>query len=512
MVLVFTVALVSAVTLSAPGAPASRAGRPHIVLIVADDLDYRMFSRLPYFRRAFTERGTSFTHAYAADSLCCPSRASMLRGQYVHNHRVLSNTAPEGGYSAFVNTGDEESTLGTWMDDSGYRTGMFGKYLNGYPPRDDPDVVPPGWDQWHVAEHGAIHQYGYTMVENGQQVYYGYGRRDYSTDVVSRKVSEFVRGHEQPFPFFMYVAPFAPHMPATAAPRYRDALPDVRAPRTASFDQRRVSASPEWVRELPPLSRKRVRSIDAMYRKRRVSMLAVRDLVRDTLRVLRRTGELDNTYLIFTSDNGYHLGQHRARAGKRSPYEEDIHIPLVVRGPGVPEGRKVGAMVSNVDLAPTISDLGGASYPDFVDGRSLVPFLRGKRPATWRDTVLSERHSLFEPLPETGHHPSAPQLRRHTVIHPPPFYALRTRRYTYVEYISGEIELYDNRRDPAQLRNLARVADPGLLQSLSASLHRMSTCSGASCRVLDGLHLEGQGGASADPHRARGGGPSGNSR
>ncbi|MGH3344686.1 MAG: sulfatase family protein [Carbonactinosporaceae bacterium] len=457
--------------------------RPNIVLVVTDDLDAASMARLPMLRRELADRGTTFTRFFATDSLCCPSRASILRGQYVHNHRVRSNTGRHGGYRAFARL--EGSTVATWLDDAGYRTGLVGKYLNGYPKRTAPAYVPTGWDDWHSGDGLAPYQgFGYHLVENGRRVFYGYQNRDYGVDVLARKSVRFIRSSQgRGRPFFLYVAPYAPHLPATPPSRYAHALAGAHAPRTVAFD-RGVSHPPDWQRDLAPLSAGQKSMIDWIYRQRMASMLAVQDLVHRLVTTLRRTGRLDNTYLVFTSDNGFHLGQHRLGAGKRTAFEEDIKVPLLVRGPGVAAGRGVEALTSTVDLAPTLAQLAGTHPPEFVDGRSLVPLLHGRDPARWRRGVLVEHFDRpqivsLDPYRELIF---SQQLLR---VVPPVFRALRTARYSYVEYSTGARELYDLRRDPHQLHNVAPTASTTVLRRLSRALHRLASCEAGSCRTAD---------------------------
>ncbi|MGH3343391.1 MAG: sulfatase family protein [Carbonactinosporaceae bacterium] len=467
------------------GGTVSLAPQHNIVVVVADDLDVAALARLPVLRHQLADRGTTFTRFFTADSLCCPSRASILRGQYVHNHGVLNNLGPHGGYQAFLAAGHERSTVATWLNDAGYRTALAGKYMNAYPLVTAPRHVPPGWDEWYAGlGHQPYGQFDYRMLENGREISYGHRARDYGVDVLSRKATAFVRSSaERDHPFFLYLAPYVPHLPATPAPRYRDAFRGVHAPRTPSFG-RPVTDAPRWQRALPRLTPDQTAIIDRIYRKRLASMLAVQDMVSRLIATLRRTGQLDETYLMFTSDNGYHLGQHRLPAGKRMPYEEDIQAPLIVRGPGVAAGRKVRALATNVDLGPTLAELAGAQPPPFVDGRSLVPLIQGERPDQWRRAVLFEHFDGQRILPAD---PDGDRICKTTngCIQPPRFTGMRTDRYTYVEYATGARELYDLRRDPHQLHNLAATADPALLRHLSRALHRLAGCRAGSCRVAD---------------------------
>lgn len=445
--------------------------RPNIVLILADDLENGTLPYFPNITQHLVRQGTSFDRFFVTNSWCCPSRASILRSQHVHSHGVLTNTAPEGGFARFHEQNLERSTIGTWMQEAGYRTALMGKFLNHYPGNSAPEAyVPPGWDEWDVPVRQLYQEYGYRLNENGGLFDYGWSEQDYLADVLAGKARDFIAGSDEPF--FLYLAPIGPHNPANPAYRHADAFPLAMAPRTSSFNQPDVSAEPLWLRERPPFTPETVAEIDERYRTRLRSMLGVDDLVGTVVQALQDTGKLDNTYIFFTSDNGFHLGTHRLKQGKTTPFEEAIHIPLVVRGPGVPVASAVTQMGATIDLAPTFAELGGATVPPFAEGRSLVPMLRGRSLGEWRKHVLVE---FNRPLNRS----SAAQT-------PVPAYrALRTDQYTYVRYETGELQLYDLHADPYQLHNLAASADPALMARLDALLHGMVRCAGAGCREAD---------------------------
>ncbi|NUP01860.1 MAG: sulfatase [Nonomuraea sp.] len=445
--------------------------RPNIVFVVADDLES---GTLPYFPNITSElvrQGASFDRFFVTNSWCCPSRTSILRSQYVHSHGVLTNTAPEGGFDRFHTLALERSTLGTWMKDAGYRTGLLGKFLNHYPGESaDEAYVPPGWDEWAVPVRKLYEEYGYRLNENGSLYDYGWSEQDYLSDVLAAKARDFIAGAGEPF--FLYLAPIGPHNPANPAVRHVADFPEVTAPRTPSFNQADVSKEPLWLRSLPPMTEQDVNAVDERHRRRLRSMMGVDDLVGTVMEALRASGKLDNTYVVFTSDNGFHLGTHRLRQGKTTPFEEAIKVPFVVRGPGIKPGSTIDRLGSTVDIGPTIAELGGATVPGFAEGRSLVPLLRGAKPAQWRTNVLVE---FNRPLNSS----SAAQ----TPV--PAYQALRTDRYTYARYDTGERQLYDLNADPYELDNLAATADQGLLAALDARLEAMRTCSGAGCRQAD---------------------------
>ena len=371
------------------GSIACAASKPNIIFIITDDLDTASLSQLPRLQSLLADHGVTFANYFVSLALCCPSRASILRGQYAHNTQIFTNAPPGGGFATFRDLGHEESTIATWLRDAGYRTVLLGKYLNGYPMT---TYVPPGWDEWYAVA-GGVNYFNYTLNENGQLVRYGSDPEAYLTDVLSAKAAEFIRRTTPSAqPFFMYVAPYAPHQPATPAPRHAETFLGVTAPRTLSFNEQDVSDKPLWVRNTPLRTPVQIAQLDALYRKRLQAMLAVEDLVERLLETLRAVSQLENTYIVFTSDNGFHLGQHRLPAGKNSAYDEDIRVPLLVRGPGVPPGTAVDHLAVNIDLAPTFAALGGTAAPAFVDGRSLLALLRPDPPPleNWRKGFLLE--------------------------------------------------------------------------------------------------------------------------
>lgn len=499
---------------------AQPAPRPNFILVLTDDLDAETVGSLSRLRSLLTDQGTTFTNAFVNVALCCPSRATLLRGQYAHNTGVLTNHPPNGGFETFHRLGHEGSTVATWLRTAGYRTALLGKYLNGYPKGVDPSYVPPGWDEWRSPVAGSPYsEYDYQLNENGRIVTYGHRPEDYLGDVLAARANEFIRrAAAEGQPFFIYLPVYAPHGPATPAPRHENEFAGATAPRPPSFDEQDVGDKPEWLRSRRALDAEAVAQIDERYRERLRSMLAVEDLVEGLIRTLESTGQLANTYLIFSSDNGFHLGQHRQASGKQSPYEEDIKVPLIVRGPGVPAGRIVDHLVGNIDLAPTLADLAGAATPDFVDGRSLVPLLRAAAPPAdgWRQTFLIEHgvntrradrrpppaDAALQGRPRSGTGGEAPATeaqasqrrpRRGAVradgprrrVELPEYQALRTPDHVYVEYVTGERELYDLRADPYQLESLHTSADPALVAQLAARLDVLRRCGGSTCRAAD---------------------------
>lgn len=438
--------------------------RPNIIFILADDLDARSIAFMPNLEALIREQGTSFTNYFVNVSLCCPSRSSILRGQYAHNHQVLTNRSPNGGYKRFRDLGHESSTVAVWLQAAGYRTALIGKYLNGYPDN-DPTHVPPGWDEWDAVFNG--HYISYEINENGRVVAYGTAEEEYETDVLSRKATAFIRQSAGGPPFFIYLAPYAPHSPSRPARRHRDTFPGVTAPQPPSFNEADVSDKPAWVQALPLFGNSDIVDINARYRERLQSMLAVDEMIKSLIDTLAATHELDSTYIFFSSDNGYHIGEHRRKLTKNSAYDPDIHVPLIVRGPGVPLAQEVNELAINIDLAPTFAELAGATTPDFLDGRSLVPLLHNDPlPPGWPQAFIVEHWT----------NPSDNDSI-------PTFQAVRTNDYLYVEYITGERELYDRRADPDELQNLYDTADPALIAAQAATLDALRDCAGTNCLI-----------------------------
>jgi len=457
---------------------------PNIVFILTDDQDAASWSFMPSLQSGIVASGTLFPGYFNSVSLCCPSRATLLRGQYVHNHGVLTNRLPNGGYGRFLELELEASTIATWLQAAGYRTALFGKYLNGYPDRDDQLIpkthVPPGWTEWASPVDGVEYSnFNYTLNENGTLVAYGAEADDYMTDVLREKAVDFI-ARRSAEPFFLYLATYAPHSGGNTgggvvpAPRHATLFPDLQAPRPPSFNEEDVSDKPAHVRNLTSLSPMRVATIDRRYRSRIQSLQAIDEMIAAVIAALEQAGILDRTYVFYTADNGFMLGQHRIASGKRHPYEESIRAGLAVRGPNVPAGRVLPHLVGNVDLAPTFAALAGAPAPDFVDGRSLAALLSGIPPDTadWRRRFLIE---VFTGGDGDGDDDGGL----------PEFHGVRTADRSYVEYAGGERELYDLAADPDQLANAYATAPAVQRCRLSAAVAALQTCAGERCRTAE---------------------------
>jgi N-acetylglucosamine-6-sulfatase len=468
--------------------PHGEVRHPNIIFLLTDDMALHDLEFMPKVKKLLVEEGTTFSNYFVTNSQCCPSRSSILRGQYVHNHGVESNSA---GFRRFYELGNEHSTIATWLKTAGYLTGYMGKYLNGYPDGSAKTHVPPGWDEWHGAVGDAGYkQFDYSLNENGKIVEYGHAEADYLTDVIARKATAFIdQAVEKKKPFFLHLAPFAPHQPATPAPRHRTLFLDATAPRTPSVNEKNVTSKPAYIRALAFLDQKRIGKMDQLYRKRLQSLQAVDDLLEHIVETLQRTGEMHRTYIVFASDNGYHLGQHRLLQGKQTPYEEDIHVPLIIRGPNVPVHHSVHHLAVETDLAPTFAGWASTIPPGFVDGRSLEPLLKKSLPgpADWREGILIEHQPGPEPF-MSWFEEHLLQMKQKTRL--TAYQAVRSNRYLFVQYQSREREFYDLANDPNQLRNIVAEVDARIIKRYSLWLNQLKKCKGAGCRNAEDTRFD----------------------
>jgi N-acetylglucosamine-6-sulfatase len=340
-----------------------------------------MSSNLPRLRllgiRARSE-GASFENAFASYPLCCPSQATILTGLYAHNHEVKDNRSPDGGFEKFRDEGHEKDTIAALLQQSAYRTALFGQYLNGYG-EEDPTYVLPSWDEWHV-KLDKQRAYDYRINENGEVVSHGREAEDFYTDVLSNQATEYVRSATPDSEsFFLHLTPTAPHLPATPAERHEGAFAGEEAPRPPSFDEEDVYDKPSSVKNIGRVSDEEAFEIDERYRRRLESMLAVDEMVTALTEELKATREIDETF-FFTSDNGFLQGEHRVAQGKSRAYKESARVPLFVRSPRVAAGSEIKEMILNTDLVPTFAELAGLEEFPGADGRSLAPLLRVEEP------------------------------------------------------------------------------------------------------------------------------------
>ena len=472
-------------------------------------------------------RGISFNRYYVSYPLCCPSRVSLLTGRYAHNHNVRGNVQPNGGYTGFKSRGAFTHNLATWLQGAGYRTIHIGKFLNGYgdAPFDSGTDVPPGWSSWHTVENADTHHYfyGYSLNDNGSiDGPFGdsgswdtreYGERDYfgcpttsieekpclyETDVLTRIASEELMGTSPEQPFYLQLDYTAPHgdfrRPAGPEPAPRQYTLFDGAPfphnREEGFNEGNVNDKPRFIREAGYLTFNDIHTYRVYYQKALASLRAIDDGVKTVMDTLGLQHRLRNTYVIFTSDNGFFYGEHRLTGGKFLAYEPATHLPLLIRGSGIKPGTATGEIAGNVDIAPTILELAGVQPDKSVDGTSLVPFfrdpsLRTRRPFLFESFVQTSDVEANPEPPATG-----PVYRRGggeakaSIVAPPKDYeGIRLGPYKYIEWPDGEKELYDINKDPNELNNIVRVPNFFPIRAfMHAQLIRLEACVGRTCR------------------------------
>ncbi len=446
--------------------------KPNIVLVLTDDLSMNLLPYLPHVQD-MTKSGTTFANYTVTDSLCCPSRSSLFTGMLPHDTGVFTNGGADGGYAVFHGRGDDKSTYATSLQQAGYRTAMMGKYLNGYDPK--ADGVPPGWNEWDVAGNG-YGEFNYDLNENGTVKHYGEATQDYLVDVMAGKAAQFITSSAGAHtPFAIELATFAPHAPYTPAPRDANAFPHLTAPRGPAFDTL-PSSAPPWLESRTPLTDQEQKNIDTGFRKRAQAVQSVDKMIGTVQAALDKAGVRGSTDIVFTSDNGYHMGEYRLTPGKQTAFDTDVHVPLVVTGPGVKAGATVNNPVENIDLRPTFEALAGARTPAQVDGESLVPLLNGTAPQAWRTVGLVEHHG--PDFDETD--PDKPEKNSGD---PTTYEAIRSVSYTYVEYTDGTNEYYDRGTDPQELHNTAAQLPPDTAKQLHDMLRAMIFCHGVTaCR------------------------------
>jgi N-acetylglucosamine-6-sulfatase len=473
--LALALAAAAALALAGPGRGSpipSRAAAaeppPNVVVIETDDQTLESMRVMENVDSLIGAQGATFANSFVNISLCCPSRATFLTGQYAHNHGVWSNVAPDGGFQRFHSL-HARNNLAVWLRRAGYHTAMIGKYLNQY--RNKPRL-PPGWSEWQAVAPEPYRPYNYILNDNGKLVHFGQRPADYEQDVLTRKAVGLIdRRAPEAQPFFLWLTYSVPHgggpyhdpnLPSNCgnAPkpprRHAHAFDSEPLPRPPSFDEPRVSDKPAVIRKRARLVPSTVAYIERNYRCELESLLAVDDGVKKVVAALKARGELAETLIVYTSDNGFFHGEHRIAQGKMRLYEESIRVPLVIRGPGVPKGVTIGSPALNADLAPTIVDAADAEPGLVMDGRSLLPVAKTPRVGRGRQLLIEQ----------------------------PSFEAIRTRRYVYAEHGNGERELYDLKRDPYQLKS--RHRDPAYASvqgELAARLDLLRGCAGLACRI-----------------------------
>ncbi|HEY2334476.1 MAG TPA: sulfatase [Solirubrobacterales bacterium] len=515
--------------------------RPSFVVIQTDDqtLDelYASFGQpklqaMPNTLNLIAKRGETFNNYYVSYPLCCPSRVSLLTGRYAHNNGVKGNVQPNGGYFGFSFRAAYSHNLAVWLQNAGYRTIHVGKFLNGYgdEPYSNGTEVPPGWSAWHtVLKADTNHYYyGYTLNNDGKiEGPYGdsgswetreYGVRDdlgcpfaplnglpcyYETDMLTNIADEELRGTSPEQPFYLQLDYTAPHgdfrHPAgpEPAPRHYDWFKGAPLPnnRAQGFDEGNVSDKPRFIREAPYLSLSDIHTYRVYYDKALESLRSIDDgvkLIIDTLGSLHR---LRNTYIIFTSDNGFFYGEHRLIGGKFLAYEPSTHLPFLIRGPHIRPGSESNEIVGNTDIAPTVLELAGAEADKSIDGRSMVPFLQDPELTTLRPylfesfvetTDVDEQGAIAEPGDQSSRNSARKRSGATASILAPPkdYEGIRLGPYKYIAWPDGEKELYDLEKDPYELNNIVRIPNYFPVRNFlhHELLNRMEDCVGRTCR------------------------------
>jgi N-acetylglucosamine-6-sulfatase len=476
LVLAASVMLANAASGREASAQVDPAGRPNIVFVLTDDNDARTYEDfMPRTKRLIGDAGVTFENATYGHSLCCPSRASIQRGQYPHNTGVFQNAPPNGGFGTFRELGRTEDTYATDLKAAGYRTGYFGKYMNGY--EDFLSFQPPGWDYWLA---GAPMSTKYSLngrIESSldgpieRAVGVGTYREARFDELVADEGIRWIRDASAGSDPFMATLSFhAPHTPAEHPRRFDAMYQDEPLPKPPSYDERDLSDKPRWLQAAQPISPEDESSMTEYYRNRLRSVEYVDRQVARLVGALEGAGELGNTYVVFYSDNGYHLGHHRLpsqhQGGKATPYVEDVRFPIVVRGPGIDPGRTSEAMVQNVDLRPTFAAMAGSQAPDYVDGVSLLPEAQGTG-------TFPRQYAYSERLQSDGG-PTVEEDDWKAVYTPDAAY--------HYWFRTGEEELYDLAADPHELQNvLAGGASEAEAVPFREAMIRMQDCRGAEC-------------------------------
>ncbi|XP_050679637.1 N-acetylglucosamine-6-sulfatase-like [Leptidea sinapis] len=463
--------------------------KPNFVLILTDDQDIVLNGMEPLknVQRLIGNEGTIFNNSYTTSPLCCPSRASILTGLYIHNHHTYNNSVDGGCYGSSWKQ-LETSTFNYMMNTAGYSTFYAGKYLNTYATQSDdgPENVPPGWTEWHALVGNSVY-YDYTLSNNGVPTNYS---DLYLTDVIRDLGTSYIKKQTESQPFLMVLAPPAPHEPFTPAPRYKDAFLNVTVVKQPNFNV--ASTDKHWLMSMPPspLPQSIMPELDRVYRSRWETLLSVDEMVADLIQALDTNNLLADTYVIYTSDNGYHVGQFSLVYDKRQPYETDIKVPLLIRGPNIQKNTINDQPILNIDLAPTILGLAGLTAPNSMDGKAIL----------FEEDVDVERKMLVEHYGEAGDsvEPQCPWVYDHNnlaeclVDYDCKCQDSRNNTYACLRHISRQInkkycvfadeenfkEMYDLSKDPYELENIIEDELPSIRDSYQHTLIHMLNCRG----------------------------------
>ncbi|KAL4983178.1 alkaline phosphatase-like protein [Aspergillus falconensis] len=469
----------------------SAKAKPNIVFIFTDDQDLRHGSLATQsaVQNHLVAKGTTFTNHYATVSVCCPSRVSLMRGQAAHNTNNTDISAPGGGYPKFVASGENNNYLPHWLAEAGYNAEC--NILSTYPPY---ATILTGMLDPYINQHNTV-----VMSENGARpkFYSGF----HQTDVIRIKALERLRLLiDEEDPFFLMISPTAPHVqnltdPPSPPSRYFGVFNSSKVPRTPNFNPppKEQKGKPSWLRELPLLNSTQIDEIDQLYQRRLESLRGVDDIVTDVVELLADQGVIGNTYIIYSTDQGYHLGAHR-HVGKCLPYLEDTNIPLVVRGPGVPEGVVSHTPSTVTDFAPTFLDIAGVpskQHPEFLDGTSLLTAWKNPNSSS----LAKKKEAINIEFWGTAYTEISTWADGDYAPYFPGLYLqndYKTMRvvsekgsWMYSRWCNNDTELYNTTDDPYELNNLANSTEPEIRRvasRLNALLMVAKSCAEATCR------------------------------
>jgi arylsulfatase A-like enzyme len=485
--------------------------QPNIVVFMTDDARDDDVRFMPNVQRLIEQQGVRFVNTFAPEPLCCPARASFVTGEYSHNHHVWSNADPWGFHAL-----NDRHTIATWLRQAGYNTVMLGKYLNGYGTRKTfwgkPSLhyVPPGWTDWRGSVEarlgdspltGGTYQYFDTTLNvNGQLQPH---EHQYQTEVFGRQSERIFREYARsPHPFFFWDSFIAPHHgrpieaddppPAvhsdgsvetfrtTARPHRAWGRFNTAIPHGPGFrGEPNVSDKPFYIRDRTRMTSADERAVTQITRERAESLSVVDHEIKNMIDVLKQTGQLDNTYIFFTSDNGYFLGEHRMRQGKILPYEASLRVPMIVRGPGIPAGQVRTDPFTLIDFAPTFLQMAGAQRPASIDGVGMLGVAEHGDQG-WNRGILTDTgpRNVSDGIAESDNFlakKAGPSPLRFTE-------GVRTRDYLYTEVATGWKELYDVRSDPGELTNLVhRKSEQKVVAAMAHELDVLRNCKGRAC-------------------------------
>ncbi|KAF9103479.1 hypothetical protein BGX27_010558 [Mortierella sp. AM989] len=464
--------------------------KPNFLVFLTDDQDRRMNSldHLPLVKKYLRDEGTEFTNYYTTTAMCCPSRVSLWSGQFAHNHNVTDETPPHGSYTKFVSQKLDQNWLPTWLQDAGYSNNYIGKFINGVTP--NLKLAPKGFDKDHWEPLVAPNIYTFyspTFSTNNGPLETHDGV--YQTDIISDKSIEILDSlaKNKTNPFLFVISPTAPHdevwttpegvvfTPPLPAKRHEHLFPDAKAPRYPNFNPDK-NDKVSWIGTLPKLNDSEVERIDAIYRARLQSLQATDELVERIIKRLEHNGQLDNTYIVYTTDNGYHLGTHRMFAGKQTAFEEDTNIPFIIRGPGIAKNKKSNAVATHTHFPATVLQLANLPIPDELDAHS-IPVLADKS-AYGKDQPTEAFSVEFWSNAFMENSTGAFQTNSYKSVR------LIGQGYNllYTIWCTGEKEYYDLVKDPFQIKNIYKKTKPAFLNRLDALLNVLRTCKGPTCR------------------------------